>query len=159
MVFTGLVIMLTACKKSNKSSIIGKWQETKIRVYMTGPTGAIVSDTTYTGQTFTNLDYTQFNSTGTVVMSTDHIYFPVGPEFLKVPPYYLSAETLNYTSSGSNYILLPIAKGSNNNNELPGASQAITATVSGPNNLLIHMVDYFTIPAVSTMVYDSYYTR
>ena len=158
MVLTGLVILLTACKKDNKSSIIGKWQEMKIRVYTTGPTGAVVTDTTYTGQTFTNLDYMQFNSTATVMVSSDHLYYPAGPIYIKVPPYYLSTETLSYASSGSNYILLPMTQGSNNHG-LPGASAVITATVSGSNNLLIHMVDYFTIPTVSTIVYDSYYTR
>jgi hypothetical protein len=154
-----LITVFSACKKENNYPVAGKWQETKIRVYMTGPTGAIVSDTTYSGNTFTNQDYIQFNNNGTSVESDDHLYYPAGAIYLKVPPYYLSTVTYDYAPSAAFYILTPHEKNTGSGNGLPGAGQSITATVSNSNSLVIHMVDSFTVPSTSTIVYDMYYTR
>jgi hypothetical protein len=156
---TCLIFTLTACKKENNYPVIGKWQETKIRVYVTGPTGTITSDTTYSGQTFTNLDYIQFYSDGTAAESEDHEYFPTGPPYLKIPPDYLSTSSYNYTSSASGYTLTPNYANVEMQSGPPGASQTITATVPNSNSLRIHMVDTFIAPTVSTVVYDAYYTK
>ncbi len=152
--------IFSACKKESNSVIVGKWQETRLRIYTMNASGTIVDDTTYTGATFTNLDYINFESNGTCTESQDHEYFPAEPYYLKVPPYYLSTETLFYKASGGVYSLTaPVTKVSSNVIGNQSTGQTITATLSGSNNLLIHNVGTFLNPSASTMVYDAYYTR
>ncbi len=47
--FIAIAACWIACKKDNKSSvaIIGKWKETKLRIYATDSTGAFLYDTTF----------------------------------------------------------------------------------------------------------------
>jgi hypothetical protein len=48
LVIAGVLLGLAACKKDNKSvAVIGKWQETKLRIYSTDSTGAFLYDTTF----------------------------------------------------------------------------------------------------------------
>lgn len=162
--FTILVVCLaaffTACKKENNSAIVGKWQETKVRIYTMNFSGTMVDDTTYTGATFTNLDFINFESNGTCTESSDHIYFAAEAGLSKVPYYNLSTETLSYKSSGDNYTLIPpkvvVPPGVIGDQS---TGQTITITLSGSNSMLIHTVGTFLNPSTATQVYDAYYVR
>jgi hypothetical protein len=150
LIITGLTIGLVACKKDNKYPIVGKWQETKLRIYIKSYSGAISGDTTYLNP-FTNLDYVQFNNNGTCVIASDHIYYPGAASLPKIPTVYLSAETLNFTLVGSAYILTIQNTLSN-----PGGFTT-TDTVSVSNNtLLIHSV---FDGHIAYTVSDAYYTK
>ena len=153
-IVAGLIISLVACKKENNSSIIGKWQQNKIRIYMLGTNGAIINDTTYSGQSFTNMDYAQFNSDGTCVISKSHYYYPADDGFPKDPLVDTSTETFHYKATGSGYVL------TTNNVIVPvGSTPTDTARLIGPNSLLIQVrYSVFLFNATPT-VYDSYYTR
>jgi len=102
-------VILISCKKENNNpaienntSLIGKWQETKLRIYTTASTGVVLNDTTYSAQTFTNLDYVQFNTAGTCTLSSSHYYLPAGQG---APVATLAVGILNYTGPGPVYNL------------------------------------------------------
>jgi len=145
-----------ACKKENNYPVTGTWQETKLRVYTAAPSGAILNDTTYSGSTFTSLDYIQFNNNGTCILSSDHEYSPGGHGLGSVPIYNLSRGMLNYKAIGSNlYILV-----SSSNLINPGGfSSTDTVSMIDQNNLLSHNVNYSNFPTGSNIIYDSYYVR
>jgi hypothetical protein len=149
-----LAFCLIACKKENNSSIIGKWQENKVRIYMLNNNGVIINDTTYSGQTFTNMDYAQFNSYGTCMISASHYYYPAEDGFPKDPLVDTSTNTSHYKATGSGYVL------TTNNVMGPGGSdQTDTARLIGPNTLLIHVTYSVFIFDATPTVFDSYYTR
>jgi len=155
LLIAALVTGLLSCKKgSNSAPIVGKWQETKIRMYELN-NASIVYDTTYF-HPFTSLDYVQFNADGTANFSSDHYYYPNQYGYPTTPQAIDQLiDTLTYTSTGNKYIL-------NNTNQPLNYSGFIltdTAYVTG-NTLLIRFINY----GISNNdghqdVTDSYYTR
>ena len=151
----GVICTLIACKKESNVSVIAKWQETKLRIYTLNAAGGILNDTTYSGQSFTSLDYAQFNSNGTCVISQSHYYYPADEGYPKDPQVAAYVGTLNYTPVGTSYIL-----SSASNLVNPGGFVSTdTAKLAGPNNLLIHVSEYGHSLHNPATVYDSYYTR
>jgi hypothetical protein len=153
-IVAGLIISLIACKKENNSSIIGKWQQNKVRIYMIGTNGAILNDTTYSGQSFTNMDYAQFNSDGTCVISKSHYYYPADDGFPKAPLVDTSTETAQYKATGSVYVLTT--------NTVVNVGNGVitdTARLIGPNSLIVHVTYSVFLFNPTPTVYDSYYTR
>jgi hypothetical protein len=149
---TALAFSMGACKKENNAIIVGKWQETKLRLYRDSA-GIIKDDTTYL-HPFTNLDYVQFNSNGTCITSTDHYYYINELENPKTPQK-IDAVTVNwhYIQAGSEFILTPANSAIN-----PGGFIS-TDTVSYSNStLMIHNVSYQGF-ALNVIVSDAYYTK
>lgn len=150
-----LAIGAVACKKEgSKYPIVGKWQQTKLRLYGLGPSGSILYDTTYL-HPFTNLDYAQFNSNDTAIIGTDHYYYPNQAGEPKTPQL-IPASTVKwgYTMSGSKYIL---------NNEIffttPGGSiTRDTVYTLTSNTLMLHSVFYSSTGGYKLMS-DSYYSK
>jgi len=67
-----LLAAFTACKKDsgtfNTGELVGKWHETKLNLHQT--TGnVVIKDTTFTEDSFTDVDFYQFNSDKTAVIS------------------------------------------------------------------------------------------
>jgi hypothetical protein len=150
-----LILTIVACKKAQDPSVIGKWQENKVRIYQVGSTGLILNDTTYSGQTFTNLDYVQFNIDGSCVISSSHDYNPAGQGFLTTPQADQITSTWNFTGTWPKYIITNAGTVIT-----PGfPAPADTATVSSQNNLLLHKVFAVYIFNATTTVFDAYYTR
>jgi hypothetical protein len=149
---TILFSAFAACKKDNQHAVTGKWQEVKTRV-MQDSAGIIINDTTYAGNTFTNLDYAQFNADGVCVISSSHNYYPAAKGYPKTPPYDLTRDTLKVRSLGPAYVLSPLTVFIN-----PGGfSAADTAEVQNQNNMIIHAVYYG--PLGPYQISYSYYTK
>jgi hypothetical protein len=156
MLIAGLVSIQFACKKESGSTIIGKWQEAKIRIYTKDASGVLLNDTTYSGATFTSLDYVQFLSNATCINSETYEYFPAGEGFPKKPEHYVSGGTLNYSTVEPGLYILT-AGGTLVN---PGGFVTTdTARVIGPNNLLIRFTSYGHSTSTGSTTYDSYYSR
>src|SRR5882757_9502605 len=136
-----VVLGLVGCKKDNKSSvaIIGKWQETKLRIYATDSTGAFLYDTTFL-KPFTASDFIQFNSNNTCITGTDYYYYPNQSNGQQIPPQKITPVTsvMNYTTIGSKFVLTPQSTLVN-----PGGFD-VRDTVSTVNSniLLYHSVAY-----------------
>jgi hypothetical protein len=155
LIIAGLTFSLVSCKKeSNKYPVIGKWQETKLRLYSTDSTGAFLYDTTYL-QPFTSADFIQFNNNGTVVIGTDHYYYPNAPGE-HVPPQKITPITsaMNYTAVGSKFVLTSQSTLIN-----PGGFDVRDTIYSiNPNTLLFHSIIYSHMPGVK-FISDAYYTK
>lgn len=157
LILVGLAIGFAGCKKLSDSGnprlpVSGKWQETKLRVYLDS-LGTIKDDTTYLASTFSNLDYAQFNDDSTCVISTSHLYYPAMGLFNKNTEY-ISKITFNFTPVGSKIILnIQI-------NVINPGGFITRDTVSdySSNTMMIHSVFYQSIPANKT-ISDAYYTR
>jgi len=147
-----LILTIVACKKEQTLSIIGKWQQTKVRVYQVDYKGLILDDTTYSGQTFTNQDFVQFNSDGTCLIATSHYYYPAGQGFPKTPDVYQDTIKWNFTGTWPKY-------GIEDTIDLGGPSPTDTATASSPNNLVLHNVYPMYRFAGPKTIFDAYYTR
>src|SRR6185312_9612459 len=156
LLLTCLIFTLNACKKDSGSPILGKWQETKIRIYTKDASGVILNDTTYSGATFTSLDYVQFLSNVTCINSSDYEYYPSGEGFPKTPEHYVSGGTLNYSLIEPRQYLLS-AEGNLIN---PGGFVTTdTARLIDAHNLTIHFTNYGHSTTGQSVIYDSYYTR
>jgi hypothetical protein len=150
--FVALLFSLTSCKKEGQSSITGKWQEVKLRIYQLNGT-TILYDTTYL-HPFTNYDYIQFNDNGTCTEGSDHYYYINAPGFLKTPQAIPPTEiNFNYSAYGSVYILSQTPEVIN----FSGSVTADTVSISG-NTLFQHVVDYSPARQANA-VYDSYFIR
>jgi len=148
LLFVALVTALAACKNEGDHSIIGKWQQVKLRTYAKSYTGIISHDTTYSSTAFDTTNYAKFYSNGTCVIG---LFYPPGSINRMSSIAYPSTTTYNYAPAGSKYVLTYpttlISPG--------GFITTDTASVSG-NTLLIHSVfDNHQYYAVS----DSYYTK
>ncbi|MBS1520964.1 MAG: hypothetical protein JST50_08215 [Bacteroidetes bacterium] len=147
--------VLFACKKdSNKPNIIGKWQETKLRLYGTDSTGALLYDTTYLAP-FTALDYIQFNKNDTCLVGSDHYFYPNKPGNTNQPqPLQAGIAVFTYTPVGSKFVLLP--------QNLPNINSwyNVGDTVSNisANTLLFRSVIRSIAPGYK-IYQDAYYTR
>ncbi|HTE01552.1 MAG TPA: hypothetical protein VK668_19830 [Mucilaginibacter sp.] len=148
---------LAACKKENSGGsqypIVGKWQQTKLRIHIQGTNGATLADTTYL-QPFTSFDYAEFKSNGTCLVGTDHYYYPNWEGYPStpqaIPP---NVAAWNYTAAGANFVLSPQSNLTN-----PGGFVSTdTVSVTNPNILLLHSIFYSHSGIVTTT--DSYYTR
>jgi len=157
-VYTIICAAFISCKKENNNSVaennnsvIGKWQEFKLRVYTTASTGAILNDTTYSAQAFTNLDYVQFASNGLCTLSSSHYYMPAGQG---APLASLAVGMLNYTGQGPVYSLAT-------NTSL--TSESIlwpqTATIINSNSLLLRDIAYTFGLNTPYTTYDAYYSK
>lgn len=146
---------LFACKKeSNKPGIVGKWQETKLRLYGTDSTGALLYDTTYL-EPFTALDYIQFNNNDTCVVGSDHYYYPnkLGNPY-HPQPIAPSTVVFSYTPVGQKFVLLP--------QNLPYVDSwfDVRDTVSNINaNTLLFRSVIRSIAPGNKLYQDAYYTR
>jgi len=152
-----LIIGLASCKKGNDASaIIGKWQQTKLRLYEFDDNNVISYDTTYLAP-FTNLDYAQFNMNGTCNLSSDHYYYPNDnegyPKTAQATPQ--SIETWKYTRVGTKYAL------SSTSNLINPGGFDIRDTVSliNENTLLLRVSNYGHGGGHVYSISDSYYTR
>ena len=152
---TSLALGLAACKKeSNKYPIVGKWQETKLRLYATDSTGAFLYDTAYF-QPFTNSDFIRFNNNGKCIIGSDYYYYPnppgehVPPQ--KIPP---NTSTMNYTLIGSKFVLSTQSTLVN-----PGGFDVRdTVSTTDPNTLLLHSVVYSHARGIKNIT-DAYFTK
>lgn len=145
-----LITGLAACKNAGDYSIIGKWQQVKLRTYSKSYSGNISDDTTYAGAgaAFDTSNYAKFYSNGTCIIG---LYYPPGSINPISEIAYASIANYNYARVGSKYILTSPTT-------LIYPSGFITTDTAsvGANTLLIHSVfnnhqDY----AIS----DSYYTK
>ena len=155
LIIIALATGLTACKKeSNKYPIVGKWQQTKLRLYQLNSTGTILYDTTYL-RPFTSLDFVQFNNNNTGTESTDHYYYPNQPGQPKTPQLIpATVAKWNFTVVGSQYVLS--APGNLIN---PGGFDVRdTVYLPDPNTLLIHQV-FYSRTGVFKSISDAYYTK
>jgi hypothetical protein len=146
----------SACKKDDKSvAVIGKWQETKLRIYATDSTGAFLYDTTFL-QPFTSSDYIQLNNNNTCIIGADYYYYPNQPNGQEVPPQKITPVTsvFNYITIGSKFVLTPHSTLVN-----PGGFDVRdTVSTINSNTLLYHSVGYPHIPGVKNVV-DAYYSK
>jgi hypothetical protein len=155
LLFIGLMIAgLVSCKKGAQTPVVGKWTETKLRLYEDNG-NAVIYDTTYL-QPFTNFDYIQFNNNNTCVTSTDHYYYPNTDGYPKNPQQIAPQSfSFNYTAVGSKYVLTPQTTLVN-----PGGFiTADTVIVTGENTLMLRSVSYGHIVGPVKTVADSYYTK
>ena len=150
-----LTISLTACKKDNGASqypIVGKWQQTKLRIFAQNSAGATIADTTYL-QPFTRYDYAEFKNDGTCVIGTDHYYYPNNEGYPSNPQAIPPTRALwNYTVAGGNYVLSPQSNLVN-----PGGFVSTDTVSTNSNTLLLHSV-FFGHDGSKTVT-DSYYIR
>ena len=156
LIVAGVVLSLAACKKDNKSvTVIGKWQETKLRIYATDSTGAFLYDTTFL-QPFTASDFIQLNSNNTCITGTDYYYYPNQPNGQETPPQKITPSTsvFNYTTLGSKFVLTPQGTLIN-----PGGFDVRdTVSTINSNTLLYHSVGYSHVPGIKTIA-DAYYNK
>ena len=107
LIITALMFTQVACKKDgNKYPIVGKWQETKLRLYAKDSAGAFLYDTTYF-QPFTSADFIQFNNNNTCIIGTDYYYYANPHGQAQFPPQKIPAitSTMNYAEVGFKYVL------------------------------------------------------
>lgn len=146
---------LAACKKGNNTyAIVGKWQETKLRLYALDSTGAFLYDTTYL-QPFTSADFIQFNNNRTCVLGSDYYYYP-NQQGEQVPPQKIPANTstMNYIPVGAKFVLTTQSTLVN-----PGGFDVRdTVTVIDPGTLLLHTILYSHQPGVKAIT-DAYFTK
>ena len=153
-----LIIGLASCKKGNNisSDIVGKWQETRLRLYEFNDNNVITYDTTYLAP-FTNLDYAQFYVNGTCDLSSDHYYYPNDEQGYPTTPQAIpqSIGTWKYTRAGNKYALSSTGDLIN-----PGGFD-IRDTVSliNGNTLLLRVSNYGHGGGHVYSISDSYYTR
>ena len=146
---------LFACKKeSNKPGVIGKWQETKLRLYGTDSTGAFLYDTTYLAP-FSASDYLQFNNNGTCTISEGHYYYPNELTYPRQPQTVIPITSImNYTDVGQKFVLIPqrvlLTPG--------GFDVRDTVLKIDANTLLFHTVAYSFKPGYKTYA-DAWYTN
>jgi len=155
LIITSLIIGLTACKKdSNKNAIVGKWHETKLRMYEQDDSGAFLYDTTFL-QPFTSADFIQFNNNNTCIIGNDYYYY-ADQDGQKIPPQKIPAttSTLNYTTMGAKFVL-----SSQSNLTNPGGFDVRdTVSTINLNTLLFRSVFYPHQPGL-VVITDAYYTR
>jgi len=149
-----LITGLASCKKGAQAPVLGKWNQTKLRLYELNGNVALY-DTTYL-QPFTSLDYIQFNDNSTVVTSTDHYYYPNTLGYPKDPQQIPAQSSIfDYTEVGAKYVLTPqttvITPG--------GFITADTIIVTGANTLMLRSVSYGHSIGPIKSVADSYYTK
>lgn len=153
-----LIIGLASCKKGNDASaIIGKWQQTKLRLYEFDDNNVITHDTIYLAP-FTKLDYVIFNSNGTCQLSSDHYYYPNNDTGYPTTPQAIpqSVGTLDYTHLGNNKYVLNSPPAPPN----PGGFDIRdTASLISADTLLIRVSDYGHGGGHIYSISDSYYTR
>jgi hypothetical protein len=149
-----LIAGFTSCKKSTQTPVLGKWNQTKLRLYELNG-NVTVYDTTYL-QPFTSFDYLQFNDNSTVVTSTDHYYYPNTDGYPKDPQQIpQQTSTLDYTKVGAKYVLTPQTTLIN-----PGGFiTADTVIVTGSNTLMLRSVSYGHFVGPVKTIADSYYTK
>ncbi len=147
----GLVLGLTACKNEGDHSLVGKWQEVKVRTYYKSYSGVVSNDTTYTNSAFDTTDYALFSADGTCVLSNHHVFEPTTANLSGGIANYVSKESYNYTPVGHQYVLAL-------QSTLIYPSGFITTdTLSrSGNTILIHTV---TDSHQDYTVWDAYYTR
>ncbi|HEY8784321.1 MAG TPA: hypothetical protein VIM16_22020 [Mucilaginibacter sp.] len=159
LVIASLIFASIACKKENNSTIIGKWQEVKIRIYTTAPDGVIVNDTIYSARTLTDLNYVQFNTNSTCVIATDYIYYPAYVGTVKISAITPTISTYSYRIIKYKSVLIAYSL-------FPGSNYTTdTAVFMNAKTLLIHSVYYPYNPfsAIASLpqktISDSYYSR
>ena len=146
--FIILISFLTSCKKEN-SSLRGKWQEVKYHTYnQDNNTGAVSEEVTYPASMFTSLDYVQFNSSSSCIISQGSTSSATLVQRI---------QKYTYASVGSRYALTEVFEG-----EMPisGIGIADTVSVSSSNTLVIHSVATYLNPSVPyKSISDAYYSR
>jgi hypothetical protein len=149
-VIASLILGLAACKNENDNSLVGKWQEVKLRAYYKSYSGVISNDTTYTGASLDTTDYALFSAGGTCVLSNHHVY-PTTANIAGGIINVVTKEGYTYTPVGSKYILTV------QTTLIPPSGFITTDTLSrSGNTILIHsVIDNHQDYTVS----DAYYTR
>ena len=151
-----LTIGLTACKKSgNNYPVVGKWQETKLRMYETDDFGALVYDTTFF-HPFTSSDYISFINNGKCTISSDYYYYPT-EDGHQIPPQKIPAQlsAFNYIAVGSKYVLTTQSNLIN-----PGGFIIRDTVITlDAHTLLLHSISYGHSISAAAIVYDSYYSK
>ena len=156
LIIGSLLLALAACKKSgNNYPVIGKWQETKLRIYETDGSGAYVYDTTFF-HPFTGSDYIAFNNSGTCTTSSDYYYYPT-EDGHRIPPQKIQPQlsAFNYIAVGSKYVL------TTQSNLINPGGFIVRDTVMtlDAHTLLLHSISYGHSISAATVVYDSYYSK
>lgn len=164
-----LLVVLTACKKDtaviNSESLVGKWHEIKLNLHETNG-GAAARDTTFKSDSFTDLDFYQFNSDKTAVISRSGNFYFSGKvvvlnanrlfDFVMHYTYSVadSAVTLNVTD-------VPVGFAINSNGEPYNQSPAIVQ--SDANNLVLRTTYTNMAPGpgavTPTLITTRYFTR
>jgi len=150
-VIIGLISGLAACKNENDNSLVGKWQEVKLRAYYKSYSGVISNDTTYLSAAFDTTDYALFNGNSTCVLSNHYFYYPTGANLSGSTVAYVSKENYTYMPVGSKYVLTTQTTLSSPS----GFITTDTLSRSG-NTILIHSV---FDNHINYTVSDAYYTR
>jgi len=152
LIISGVLLCMIYCRKSNtgnSDALTGKWQEVKLRTYILD-SGKINHDTTVMNS-FTKLDYAQFNGRGTCEISSFEAYYT--PQGVYVDPQ--SIDTTHYTAIGNGKFTL------NTQSTLitPGGFVAAdTVSEINTNNILIHSVFYSQVPRYESIT-DTYYQK
>jgi hypothetical protein len=151
-----LAISFASCKKASTNAlVIGKWHETKLRLYEVDSSKTIY-DTTYLAP-FTNLDYVQFTSNGTCYFSADHYFYPNHLGYPTTPQAIpQSIDTIAYNNAGDGkYIIFTPNQPVN----FSGFVMTDTAFVTG-NTMRIQVINYgISKTSGYESITDSYYER
>lgn len=142
-----LLFCLASCKKENQYSIIGKWQQIKLRAYMQSHSGVVSNDSTYLRSSFNGDNYVQFNNDGTCIIG---LYYP--PNIYDPRDAVVRVSTLqyNYVPAGTKYVLtIPSADNKS------GIGSGDTASINS-NIVVIHSVFETNN---NYIISDSYYSR
>ncbi|CAN5364806.1 hypothetical protein BH09BAC6_BH09BAC6_26150 [soil metagenome] len=137
------------------ASIIGKWQQTKLRIQVKTNNNGLVADTSYSGAVFNANDYFEFKSDSTAYLQVDGIFSVsgIGHATDGAGNTIFGKGDYVYHIKGSALLLawrLPVPQPL-----IIGADVRTIATLDA-HNLVIHEV--YTLDS-SITVTDSYYTR
>ena len=154
LLFIIFISVSASCKKEKSSPILGKWRETKLRIYQVDSTNTLLYDTTYL-HPFTSFDYLQFNVNNTVTIGNDHYYYLNAPGLPKAPQAITPVSSeMNYAVAGAAYVLTTQSLLVN-----PGGFDVRdTVTVQNLNTLQFRSVFYAHVPGIK-IITDSYYTK
>lgn len=142
----------TSAAKHVSYPIEGKWQMTKLVVYLLDTNNVKHYDTTYYNP-ITTEDYVRFNNDGTCVTSIDHYYYLNEPGFTTPTPIEPLLSSYYYKLSGTDFALTPQI-----NAQGPGGgTSSQVASTPAPNILLIHGEARGVGP--NLFVSDSYYSK
>jgi hypothetical protein len=152
LIISGVLLCMIYCRKGNTGNtdaLTGKWQEVKLRTY-TLDSGKITHDTTDLNS-FTKLDYVQFNGKGTCEISVHEYYFTPQGVYINSQ----SIDTGHYTAIGNGKFTLNIQSTLQN----PGGfTSADTISEINSNSILIHNVFNVHVPGYEAIT-DAYYQK
>ncbi|MEO6977825.1 MAG: hypothetical protein ABI113_05575 [Mucilaginibacter sp.] len=164
-----IVLGFYACKKDNAAvnsgKLAGKWHETKLNLHETNG-GVAARDTTFKSDSFTDLDFYQFNSDKTAVISrSGNFYFGGKAIVLNADVLFDFVTHYTYSVADSTVALkvtdVPVEFSINSNGEPYNQSQTIVQLDA--NNLVLRTTYTNMAPGPNavtpTLVTTRYFTR